>query len=166
MKRLNAENYKRSLNLVIVGGGTRADEYKQLAILLGIDGKTSFVGPLPQSEAVNYLNQMDIFAALSRRECFGVSLIEAYANEKVCVTSDAPGFLEISENGNLSIVVPANDIKASAEGLYKVVSNYESYAGRLAAQKHAVREKYDIKQTTKMLLKHLVTNQVNEGKQK
>src|SRR6266487_725320 len=51
--------------LVIVGGGTREDEYKRLAQRLGLGARVRFAGRVPHERVPEYVRSFSVFAALS-----------------------------------------------------------------------------------------------------
>ena len=66
---------------MIVGEGADRQALVELATDLGIGDVTQFVGAIPYAEVPECLNNIDIYAALSRldSESFGVAIIEASA---------------------------------------------------------------------------------------
>ncbi len=65
------------LKLLIVGGGSLELELKKQVYELGLVKDTIFTGYIPYNEVQNYHQLLDIFVALSERESFGVSILEA-----------------------------------------------------------------------------------------
>lgn len=106
--------YQGELKLVICGDGSQRDALEQLAGLCGCKDDIVFTGAIPQHEVPKYLNAFDVFVNLSRRESFGVSVIEAMACGVPVVSSDADGPKEISENGRYTSQVKTGENAASA----------------------------------------------------
>jgi glycosyltransferase involved in cell wall biosynthesis len=69
------------------------------------------------------LRRLDIFAALSRMESFGVAAIEAAACGLPVVVSDAPGLVEVTPNQRTGLVVPRNNPQAAAHAFEQLVRN-------------------------------------------
>ncbi|SUA56873.1 GDP-mannose-dependent alpha-(1-6)-phosphatidylinositol monomannoside mannosyltransferase [Oligella urethralis] len=115
------------LQLRLVGGGPQIDEYKQLAVRLGIGHKVSFLGRVPHQEVPDELAKLDIYVALSRldSESFGVAIIEAGAARRPVVVSDAGGLPEVTLDGITGVVVPRENPQAAADAIEKLVFNPE-----------------------------------------
>ena len=107
--------------LLVVGGGPQREALAQLAGQLGIADRTQFVGPVAHAEVPRWLHQLDIFAAPSRSESFGVAVIEAGACGLPVVVSDAGGLPEVVVDGQTGIVVPCNDVPALQAALKRLV---------------------------------------------
>ncbi|PWA05760.1 glycosyl transferase [Pueribacillus theae] len=93
------------LHIMIVGGGPQLSELQQLAKDLHISSITEFVGAVPNEQVPYYLNQLDIYCALSRSESFGVAVLEASACEVPVVVSNVGGLPEVVEDGKTGFVV-------------------------------------------------------------
>lgn len=115
----------RDLRLSIVGGGPSLEEYRKLAVDLGIAEVTTFHGQLPNAIVPDLLAGMDIFVALSRSESFGVAVIEASSCGIPIVASDAGGLPEVVKNGETGFVVPAGDIEKAANALDRLICDRE-----------------------------------------
>lgn len=111
------------VKLVIIGGGPEEKKLKKLAIELAIQNKVNFIGPIPFEMIPDYHKSIDIFAALSRSESFGVSVIEASACGKPVVVSNVGGLPEVVDNNFTGIVVPVEDILSSYKALEKLTKD-------------------------------------------
>jgi glycosyltransferase involved in cell wall biosynthesis len=101
--------------LVIVGGGTREEEYHQLAQRLGLGGRVRFTGQVAHERVPEYLRSFSVFAALSRSESFGVAVLEASACGIPVLVSNVGGLPEVVVDGRTGIIIPPNDEHAAAE---------------------------------------------------
>lgn len=79
--------------LVIVGVGSKDKELKQQANQLGLDKKVSFLGKVPN--AAIYFKAFDLFVLPSRREPFGMVILEAMAAEVFVICSNYGGPSEV-----------------------------------------------------------------------
>lgn len=111
------------IRLRIVGGGPQADSLKALAMERGIAVISEFRGSVAHREIPAQLQDLDIYAALSRldSESFGVAILEAGACGLPVVVSDAGGLPEVVLDGETGIVVPRNNPAAAAQALRKLV---------------------------------------------
>jgi glycosyltransferase involved in cell wall biosynthesis len=115
---------------------------KELAKRLGVIGICEFTGNIPHKEIPEILNKMDVYVALSRRESFGVAVLEASACGIPVVVSDAGGLPEVVEDGKTGIVVPKEDVVVAAKALVKLYEN-RSYARELGVNgRNRVKQKY------------------------
>jgi glycosyltransferase involved in cell wall biosynthesis len=119
--RLKERLPSRQLKLMIVGGGSLENDLKTLAGNLGISQDTDFTGQVPYREVPDYLHKLDIYAALSISESFGVAVLEASSCGIPVVVSDAGGLPEVVENGKTGFVVPSKDSGKAAEALERLV---------------------------------------------
>ncbi|MDV6316111.1 glycosyltransferase [Idiomarina sp. HP20-50] len=130
------------LELRLVGEGEKMSELKALGESLGVSDSVHFIGRVPHSQVPFELEKLDIFAALSRSESFGVAILEAGAAGRPVVVSNVGGLPEVTIDGITGSVVPSEDPKAAADALEKMVldGKLRQQMG-LEAQKH-VKENY------------------------
>ena len=76
-----------------------------------------------QSQPQRYMLAADIFVLASRRESFGLVLIEAREAECAIVASNVDGIAEALDGGRAGILVPPSDPPALAEGLRRLLSD-------------------------------------------
>jgi glycosyltransferase involved in cell wall biosynthesis len=131
-----------NLYLRLVGDGPQADELKKLAANLGVAKEVQFVGRIKHLDVPKELERLDIYAALSRSESFGVAIIEAGAAGRPVVVSDAGGLPEVVIDGETGIIVPKENPQAAADAFEYLILNPEMRV-RIAnaGQKH-VQAKY------------------------
>lgn len=113
----------RRLQLKIVGGGPDLMRLKHLADSLGVAPASTFVARVEHHEVVKQLNSLDIYVALSRRESFGVAILEASACELPVLVSDVGGLPEVVDNGVTGLIVPNENVEAAASALLKLVKD-------------------------------------------
>jgi glycosyltransferase involved in cell wall biosynthesis len=115
---------RAAVKVVLVGGGPLRGSLEHLARSLGVDAR--FAGVLPWESLVEEYVAADVFALLSRHEPWGVVVNEAAACGLPLVLSDrvgaAPDLLHDGENG---ILVPADDVEATAAALQRVGGDAE-----------------------------------------
>ena len=118
---------EKNLKLLIVGGGSLLDEYKNLAKELIIDSVTEFTGFIPFSQITEYHQKLDIYVAVSifNDESFGVAILEASACAKPVIVSRMGGLPEVVVNNKTGFVVPEKDEYSTAEAIEKLVLDKE-----------------------------------------
>ena len=72
--------------LLMLGDGTRLDEFKAMAVQMNIADKVIFTGNV--QDVPGYLNAMDAFVLPSRQEGLGIVAIEAQTSGLYCCLSD------------------------------------------------------------------------------
>jgi len=103
-----------SARLLLVGGGPQEAELKQLSCSLHLETVVDWIGQVSHADVPHWLNQVDLYVALSRRESFGVAVIEASACARPVLVSDVGGLPEVVKAGDTGFVVPGQDIEAAA----------------------------------------------------
>ncbi len=137
------KNYSGKVKLVICGDGSEEQELKTLVKVMGMDNDVLFTGTIPQSDVPKYLNAFDVFANLSLRESFGVSILEAMACEVPVVLSDVDGPKEISRDGKFGSMISGSDPGAAAQAMLKLLNEPEFAREQVAKAYEHVRLNYD-----------------------
>ena len=123
-KYLTDWNPGLNLKLLIVGEGRERRNLQRLADKLEISKKVEFTGNVEPDQVPNYINRMDVFAALSVcRESFGVSVLEAGACQRPVVVSNVSGFNEIVKHNSTGLLVQQNEVLEPAEVIHKLIHN-------------------------------------------
>lgn len=136
---------KIKTELILVGGGPQLKELMRLTDTLGINRIVKFIGPVAHEDVPRWLNNFDIYAALSTldSESFGVAVLEASACGLPVVVSDAGGLPEVVVEGKTGFIVPRNNVELAADKLQYLLEDPNTRAAMgLAGRKH-VMEKYN-----------------------
>jgi len=112
-----------NVKLEISGSGPDLDELQNLAHDLGVLKQVLFHGQVSHQDVPQMLNRLDIYCAFSRFESFGVAILEASACEKPVIVSDADGPAEVTLDGITGMVVPKEDVDASAKAMIKLIQD-------------------------------------------
>ena len=122
----------RPVELVIVGEGSQRQTLVDLAAAEGISDITSFVGRLGRSETDHLLDTAAVIVVPSRREAFGIVVLEAWQAGKplVATSHDGPG--DLVHDGEDGLVVDPEDVDALAAAISRVLADPDG-AARLAA---------------------------------
>jgi L-malate glycosyltransferase len=117
------EDFKyRDFKLLLVGGGSQQNKYRNMVNTLELNEHVIFTGKIPHSEIVHYHNMLDVFMNVSIvNESFGVSVIEAMACEKPVIVTRVPGLSEIVNNPELGIVVEKENPSQLVRALKKLI---------------------------------------------
>ena len=119
-------------NLYLVGDGPERALFEQQANMSQSREHIHFEGF--QLAPQRYMMSADVFVLPSRRESFGLVVIEAREAGCAIIASDIDGVCEALDGGRAGILVPPQNIPALAEALIKLL---ESPGERLAWQQRA-----------------------------
>tara|TARA_Y100001935_G_scaffold137463_1_gene113761 strand:- start:6733 stop:7827 length:1095 start_codon:yes stop_codon:yes gene_type:complete len=111
---------KEEIDFMIVGDGSLKEEMIQKVDELGLNEKISFKGFVQHDKIVDYFNRLSIFIAVSERESFGVSVIEAASCEIPSITSNIGGLIEVNLHNKTGFVVNVDDAKDLAKNILKL----------------------------------------------
>jgi glycosyltransferase involved in cell wall biosynthesis len=111
------------LKLALVGGGNSAyDKIMQWIVELGLVDKVTVIRELPHTKIAPYFENARIFALPSRKEPFGLVLLEAGAFGLPVIASRVGGIPEIISSPDLGVLVEPEDHEALASALRSVLN--------------------------------------------
>ena len=110
-----------SLELDLVGEGPFQVRLEELVRQLQLFGKVNFYGVVPRKRVLELIRDARIFCLPSRREPFGLVLLEAMAMRTPLVATRVGGIPEIVRDGLDGLLVPPDDAEALAHSLRKVL---------------------------------------------
>lgn len=110
-------------HLYLVGDGPDKSRFEHQARMSPCGERIHFEGF--QSDPWSYLHSTDIFVLASRREPFGIALIEAREVGCAIVASDVDGIPEVLDGGRAGWLYPAGDIDALAGRLRRLMNDEE-----------------------------------------
>lgn len=140
------------VRLRLVGDGPQTDTLKAHARSCGIADIVEFSGRVKHQCVPGQLRKLDIYVALSRRESFGVAVIEAGACGLPVVVSDVGGLPEVVVAGKTGFVVPRDDAAAAANALLQLVLDPELRHRMGAAGRNHVVSQYDWKDNVRAMI--------------
>jgi glycosyltransferase involved in cell wall biosynthesis len=108
------------VRLSVVGQGDRRPYYEELARDLGISREVEFCGLLDGPEMVLAYQHADVLIVPSRKEAFGIVLIEAMACGTPVVAAAAEGILEVVQDGEGGVLVSSDDITGFVNEVSKI----------------------------------------------
>lgn len=109
----------RDWHYVVVGDGRERQRLEEMATNLGIKEKVEFKGHLPHNEALNLLEDANIFLLPSYREAFGVAYLEAMASGLLTIGVSGQGPEAFIRNGETGFLIPPQD----PESVYRLLMN-------------------------------------------
>ncbi len=108
-------------NLYIIGQGPDREAFLAQTRALGARERIHFLGF--RSNPRPYLSATDIFVLASRREPFGLVIVEARAAGCAIVASDVDGIPEALEGGRCGLMVPPGEPASLAETLRTLLAD-------------------------------------------
>jgi glycosyltransferase involved in cell wall biosynthesis len=141
-----------AIKLVVAGDGDMRPEYEQQAHGLGLNGRVTFAGRIPQDELPAYYAASDAVAIPSRPpEAFGVSLAQGMAAGKPVIGSDIPGVRTLVHDGEQGFLIPPGDGAALARRIL-ILTNSPALRVRMgAAGRERILQHYTWKAAGKKL---------------
>ncbi|MFW9974520.1 MAG: glycosyltransferase family 4 protein [Candidatus Thorarchaeota archaeon] len=140
-----------TLKMMMTGEGSLKawlfNEFEKRSVSSMIDYK----GVVDSSDVPLLINKSNIFLYPSRREPFGLSIIEAMACGVPVITTDVYGPREIVQHNYDGIAVPSDDAGALASAIETLLSDSE-LRKKIAQNALKSVQKYDIRDHAKRLL--------------
>ena len=115
------------IKFIIVGKGALLEEMKEKSRKLKLEKNIIFKGHILHEKTINYFQKLSVFVAVSTRESFGVSILEAGACGIPSITSNVGGLPEVNQDQLTGFVIPPNNPKILAD---KIINFYENEALR------------------------------------
>ena len=137
--------------LIITGAGSQMEDYKKLAEDLNVRELIIFNGKVSPTEVPDILRSLDIFCNLSRRESFGMSILEASACGIPVVATHIDGVVETAQYDINAITVDSDDALSSANAILQIIGNPELYQRLKKGGIDLVRRQFDKNKITAAL---------------
>ena len=103
----------------------------QLSQKLGIREVINFMGRIDKEKIPSIMAGASLFVLSSRKEAFGIVILEAMASQKPIVATSVGGVPDIIKSGMNGILVAPDDPEQLAEGILTLLNN-KSFADTLA----------------------------------
>jgi glycosyltransferase involved in cell wall biosynthesis len=133
----------KSVKLVIAGSGGALADLRALSDELGITDDVTFLGDVPHDQVPQVLNTFTVYAALSRREGFGVSAAEASACGIPIVVTGVGGLPETVQDGITGFLVPPEDPRAAADAIGRLLADPQERSAMGLAGRDFVRKTFE-----------------------
>jgi glycosyltransferase involved in cell wall biosynthesis len=106
-------------HLYLIGGGSEQSSFQELSFRSGAADRIHFEGF--QADPRPYLESADLFVLASRRESFGLAILEAREAGCAILATAVDGIPELLEHGRCGTLVPPQDSTALTEGMIQVL---------------------------------------------
>jgi glycosyltransferase involved in cell wall biosynthesis len=125
-----------AIRLVMIGRtGAALDDLRSMIADAGLGESVTLIENLTHAQVVPWMQQASVFVLPSRREAFGIVLLEAAACRKPVVASRVGGIPEVIEDGRTGLLVPPEDVQALADAILRIYRE-PGEASRLAQNLH------------------------------
>jgi glycosyltransferase involved in cell wall biosynthesis len=126
--KIIAREYKKEVYLTIVGTGPEMDSLKERVGKLGIKRRVMFAGNVSDEALLGYYKSSDIFIlpSKSRREAFGLVLLEAMSAGIPVIASDIPGVREVVKDGGGILAQPEKP-RSFADAVLYLIEHRSEY---------------------------------------
>ena len=137
--------------LIVVGFGPMLDEWKKMAVRLGLTKNVVFTEYVSQQKKIDILSKSSALVLPSITEGMPIVVLEAFALSKPVLLSDIEPHHDIVEDGSDGFLVPLNDINKWTEKIIFILSNKQACKdmGRNARSK--VENKFSMDRTLREL---------------
>ncbi|MFX1440459.1 MAG: glycosyltransferase family 4 protein [Promethearchaeota archaeon] len=141
-----------NLKMMMTGEGSLKDRLFSEFDDKDVSSMIDYKGVVDVDDVPILINKSRIFLYPSRREPFGLSIIEAMACKVPVITTDVFGPREIVTHNYDGIAVPPDDVIALAEAVKKLLL-HDELRNKIAQNAfRSVKEKYDIRKYAKQLV--------------
>jgi glycosyltransferase involved in cell wall biosynthesis len=131
-----------AIKLALLGRGAERPRLEQRAVALGIRERVEFAGFVTDAERDAWLARARVCVCASRKEGFGLTVIEANALGTPNVTSDAPGLRDTVRHGETGFLVADGDTAQFADQIDALLAD-DALAERMSRAALAWSQHFD-----------------------
>lgn len=114
-----------SVSVTLAGEGPMTAQLKARTTQLGLNDAVTFAGWVDPEDMAGFLAAHHAIVMPSRREAFGVAVLEAAALGRPSITTDIGGIPEVVRSGETSLTVGVDDVESLAEAIIKLATDRE-----------------------------------------
>lgn len=145
------------VRLLIAGDGPELANLTHLAKRLGVAGRVTFLGSLPQTELRNYYGAVDALVLASSREGWANVLLESMACGTPVVASDVWGTPEVVAAPEAGVLMPSRTPEGIVQAVHALRANYPDYG---ATRHYAEKFSWDDTTRGQLDLFHAITGKI------
>ncbi len=145
-------DYRINLSVSIVGDGSLRNSMEQRAKDLNIFEHVKFHGHVDHNYIKSFYDELSVFIAVSTRESFGVSVLEAAACQIPSITSNIGGLIEVNKDNVTGKVINANDPNQLADSIVNLMMNVDLRNKMGKAARKRVSEKFNFAENSKQMI--------------
>ncbi|SFT76727.1 Glycosyltransferase involved in cell wall bisynthesis [Lishizhenia tianjinensis] len=132
----------RDDTLLIIGDGSERKNLEEKVSHLGLNDRVTFLGRINQTDVPKKVHNLDVYVSLSRRESFGVAVLEASASGIPVISSEASGFKEVVEQDVTGFRVALENVDQIVDRMV-LLTDYRLRTSMGLAGRNLVEERYD-----------------------
>ena len=144
-------NYNE-INFLIVGDGTLKEKMQKKVFDLNLNNNVKFTGHVSHEKVIEYFHSLSVFIAMSTRESFGVSILEAAACGIPSITSNVGGLPEVNLNEKTGYTIKANDSQKLADLIIMYYKNNKKKEDMGLNARKNVEENFDWNKCVKKMV--------------
>ena len=152
MLQLLSKEKQHNVSMVITGEGSFRNTLLGELERLNLDSTVEYLGVIPLEMVPEIINRSKVFIYPSRREPFGLSIVEAMACQTAVVSTNAFGPSEIITHGRDGIVVAPDSATELADAVHSILGNPADRNKMGAEARRTVESRFDISRHTAQLL--------------
>ena len=144
----------RAARAVIVGDGPKRAEWEQLSRRLGLDGRVTFTGEVPDPELRRLMHACAVLVlpSVTKAEAFGYVQLEAMAAGKPVISTDVPsGVSWVNQDRRTGLVVPAGDEHALGAAIDQLMGDAALRARLGTAGRARIEEEFTLERLRERL---------------
>jgi glycosyltransferase involved in cell wall biosynthesis len=134
--------HRPDVRLALLGRGAERERLEQRAAALGISDRVVFAGFVSDAERDAWLARARVCVCASRKEGFGLTVVEANALGTPNVVSDAPGLRDTVRHGETGFLVSGRDPEPFAAAIDQLLGD-DALAERMSRAALAWSQRYD-----------------------
>ncbi len=145
------------VRLEVIGDGEESARLVERSCVLGLEGRVSWLGALPQERVREALARATLFALSCKvgddgnRDALPTVLLEAQAAGVPCVSTPVGGIEEILDFGRAGVLTPIGDAAALAAALERLLEREDERERLAAAGRARAEECFDLQQQARVL---------------
>ncbi len=132
----------RNVKFIIVGDGPIKKKLERWVSKNNLSDRVIFTGSIGEIRCV--LSVFDIFVLPSKKEAFGLSLLEAMACSKPVIATDVGGINSIIENNKVGVLVKPRNVNLMSDAILGLLSDKNQRLNMGSDAKNYVSRKYSI----------------------
>lgn len=145
---LKSKGYK--FNIIIAGDGSERSKLEEFVDQNGLNSHVKFLGWLDVDKKSNFFKSIDVYCLPSNGETFSISLIEAMAHSKPCISTETIGPKEIDGNKNAVLFSRVSDPADFAASMEKLILKPKLLAS-YAKKSYEIAQKYSVKEVSRLI---------------
>ncbi len=140
------------LKMLMTGDGSYRTKLFEEFDEAGVSGMIEYLGVVKTGRVPDLINKSRVFLYPSRREPFGLSIIEAMACGVPVITTDVYGPAEIVTHQYDGLMVSPGDVNELVDAVRTLLSDVELQSRLGKNARRTTEDRYDLREHTKKLL--------------